>query len=189
MVRRCHGRFLPHVVVAQHMILGKDACPVNSTPYPHKVHFEAIDNAFGVNAGFAQLIKIHGGETGQDSPRRYSPAGCTGIQKRPITGKPVEADIPTSHVERQNLNMRMGVRGFPRLTNAFSKKLADHICMLSLYFVYYNFVRIRKSLRTTPAMAAGLSTEFRDMEWIVSRIDARTTKPNRPKTYRKKSSN
>ena len=158
---------------------------VQLTTDGHKVYLEAIDNAFGIDVDFAQLIKIYGGETGQDSPRRYSPAECTGIQKRPVTGKPVEADISTSHVERQNLSMRMGMRRFIRLTNAFSKKLANHVHMLSLYFVHYNFVRIHKSLRMTPAMAAGLSAELRDMEWIVSLVDARAPKPNRPKTYRK----
>ena len=162
---------------------------VQITTDGHKVYLEAVDNAFGIDVDFAQLIKIYGGEGGQDSPRRYSPAECTGIQKRPITGKPVEADISTSHVERQNLNMRMGMRRFTRLTNAFSKKLANHIHMLSLYFAYYNFVRIHKSLRMTPAMAVGLSSELRDMEWILSLIDARATKPNRPKTYRKQISN
>ena len=162
---------------------------VQLTTDGHKVYLEAIDNAFGIDVDFAQLIKIYGGETGQDSPRRYSPAECTGIQKRPVTGKPVEADISTSHVERQNLSMRMGMRRFIRLTNAFSKKLANHVHMLSLYFVHYNFVRIHKSLRMTPAMAAGLSAELRDMEWIVSLVDARAPKPNRPKTYRKQISN
>ena len=162
---------------------------VQLTTDGHKVYLEAIDNAFGIDVDFAQLIKIYGGETGQDSPRRYSPAECTGIQKRPVTGKPVEADISTSHVERQNLSMRTGMRRFIRLTNAFSKKLANHVHMLSLYFVHYNFVRIHKSLRMTPAMAAGLSAELRDMEWIVSLVDARAPKPNRPKTYRKQISN
>lgn len=148
---------------------------VQLTTDGHKVYLEAVDNAFSIDVDFAQLIKIYGGETGQDSPRRYSPTECTGIQKRrPVAGKLVEADISTSHVERQNLSMRMGMRRFTRLTNAFSKKLTNHVHMLSLYFLHYNFVRIHKSLRMTPAMAAGLSMETRDMEWIVSLIDART---------------
>ena len=85
-----------------------------------------------------------------------------------------------------NLTMRMGMRRFTRLTNAFSKKVENHLHMLSLYFMYYNFVRIHKSLRMTPAMAAGLTTELHDMEWIVNMIDAAAPKPNRPKTYRKR---
>ena len=109
--------------------------------------------------------------------------------KRPVTGKPVEADISTSHVERQNLNMRMGMRRFTRLTNAFSKKMANHMAMVSLYTAFYNFVRIHRSLRMAPAMAAGLRPELRDMNWIVGLINARAPKPNRPKIYRKRISN
>ena len=162
---------------------------VQLTTDGHKVYLEAVDNAFGIDVDFAQLIKIYGGEPGHSSQIRYSPAECIGIDKRPIIGKPVEADISTSHVERQNLNMRMGMRRFTRLTNAFSKKVANHMAMVSLYTTYYNFVRIHKSLRMTPAMAAGLSTELLDMKWIVSLIDAPASKPNRPKTYRKRISN
>ena len=162
---------------------------VQLTTDGHKVYLEAVGKAFGIDVDYAQLIKIYGGEPGHSSQIRYSPAGCIGIDKRPVTGKPVEADISTSHVERQNLNMRMGMRRFTRLTNAFSKKMANHMAMVSLYTTYYNFVRIHKTLRMAPAMAAGLSTELLDMEWIVSLIDARATKPNRPKTYRKLISN
>ena len=104
-------------------------------------------------------------------------------------GQPVEADIPTSHVKRQNLNMRMGMRRFTRLANAFSKKAANHMAMVALYTTFHNFVRIHKTLRMSPAMAAGLCAELRDMEWIVGLIDARAPKPRRPKTYRKRISN
>ena len=94
-------------------------------------------------------------------------------------------DVSTSYVERQNLTVRMGMRRFTRLTNGFSKKLENHLLMLSLYFVHYNFVRIHSSLRMTPAMAAGVSETLHDMEWIVGLIDARAAKPNRPATYNK----
>ena len=151
----------------------------------HKVYLEAIDNAFGIDVDFAQLIKIYGNEPGNTSDIRYSPSDCIGIEKRPVMGKPIEADISTSHVERQNLNMRMGMRRFTRLTNAFSKKMANHMAMVALYTTFYNFCRIHKSLRMTPAMAAGLSSELRDLTWIVELIDARSPRPNRPKTYRK----
>ena len=91
----------------------------------------------------------------------------------------------TSYVERHNLSMRMGMRRFTRLTNAFSKRIEKHWAMLSLYFLYYNFCRIHKTLRVTPAMEIGFR-HGRDMEWIVGLIDTRASTPNRPKTYRKK---
>ena len=94
-----------------------------------------------------------------------------------------------SYVERHNLTMRMGMRRFTRLTNGFSKKIENHLHMLSLYFVHYNFCRIHKSLRTTPAMAAKVTDTLHDIEWIVGLIDARAPKPNRPKTYRQQISN
>ena len=162
---------------------------VQLTTDGHKVYLEAVDKAFGIDVDYAQLIKIYGNEPGNTTDVRYSPGECIGIEKRTVTGKPVQADISTSHVERQNLNMRMGMRRFTRLTNAFSKKVANHMAMVALYTTHYNFVRIHKSLRMTPAMAAGLTTELRDIEWIVSLIDARAPKPNRPKTYRPRISN
>ena len=101
-----------------------------------------------------------------------------------VSGDPNPDYISTSYVERQNINMRMGMRRFTRLTNAFSKRLENHLHMLSLYFVWYNFGRIHKSLRVTPAMAAGVSSTLRDIEWIVGLIDARAPKVQRPKKYK-----
>ena len=138
---------------------------------------------------YAQLVKLYGKPTGKDSERRYSPAVCTGAKKRRIEGRPVREHVSTSHVERQNLTMRMGMRRFTRLTNAFSKKLENHLHMLSLYFVHYNFCRIHKSLRVTPAMEAGVSDTLRDVEWIVSLIDARATAPQKRGSYKKDNSN
>ena len=133
---------------------------------------------------YAQLVKIYGASP--DSTKgRYSPAECTGIKKRTVEGDPDEKHVSTSYVERQNLTMRMSMRRFTRLTNAFSKKVDNHIHMLSLYFVFYNFCRIHKSLKVSPAMAAGVSETLHDMEWIVGLIDARAKKPGRPKTYKK----
>ena len=137
---------------------------VQLTTDGHKVYLEAVDKAFGIDVDYAQLIKIYGNEPGNTTDVRYSPGECIGIEKRNVTGKPVQSDISTSHVERQNLNMRMGMRRFTRLTNAFSKKVANHMAMVALYTTHYNFVRIHKSLRMTPAMAAGLTTELRDFE-------------------------
>ena len=110
-------------------------------------------------------------------------------RKRRVAGRSVEADNATLHVDRQNFNMRMGMRRFTPLTDASGKKIANYMAMLALYTTYYNFVRVHKALRMTPAMAAGLSAELRDMEWIVSMIDARSPKPNRPESYRKRISN
>ena len=156
---------------------------VQLTTDGHKAYLEAVEGAFGSDVDYAQLIKLYG--EAPDAEKRYSPATCIGTRKRRVEGDPDPAKVSTSYVERQNLTMRMGMRRFTRLTNAFSKKLENHLLMLSLYFVHYNFVRIHKSLRMTPAMAAGVSDTLRDMEWIVSLIDARAAKPKRPATYQR----
>ena len=150
---------------------------------------EAVEGAFGGDVDFAQVIKSYGKEPGEDNERKYSPPVCTDIEKRRIEGNPDMRKANTSYVERHNLSMRMGMRRFTRLTNAFSKRVEKHWAMLSLYFLHYNFCRIHKTLRVTPAMEIGLSDTVRDCEWIVELIDARVPKPNRPKTYRKRNSN
>ena len=119
----------------------------------------------------------------------HSPPTCIDIEKRRIEGNPDMRKANTSYVERHNLSMRLGMRRFTRLTNAFGKRVEKHWAMLSLYFLHYNFCRIHKTLRVTPAMEIGLDTTVRDCEWIVGLIDARAPKPNRPKTYRKRNSN
>ena len=140
----------------------------------------AVQGAFGGDVDYAQVIKSYGKEPGEDNERRYSPPVCTEIAKKRIQGDPDMRKANTSDVERHNLSMRMGMRRFTRLTNAFSKKVEKHVAMLSLYFVHYNFCRIHKSLRVTPAMEAGIATTVRDLEWIVGLIDAATPAPNRP---------
>ena len=162
---------------------------VQLTTDGHKAYLEAVEGAFGGAVDYAQLIKLYGKPTGKDSERRYSPATCTGAVKRRIEGRPIREHVSTSHVERQNLTMRMGMRRFTRLTNAFSKKLENHLHMLSLYFVHYNFCRIHKTLRVTPAMEAGVSDTLRDVEWIVSLIDARAPAPQKRGPYNKDNSN
>ena len=164
---------------------GRLANRVQLTTDGHKAYLEAVEGAFGGDVDYAQLIKLYGEPTGQKGhERKYSPSECTGTRKRRVEGNPDPAAVSTSYVERQNLTMRMGMRRFTRLTNAFSKKLENHLLMLSLYFVHYNFVRIHKTLKCTPAMAAGVADTLRDMEWIASLIDARAAKPNRPASYR-----
>ena len=159
---------------------------VQLTTDGHKAYLEAVEGAFGGDVDYAMLVKLYGSVgDARDAARRYSPAEFTGIIKRRVEGNPGPVAVSTSYVERQNLTMRMGMRRFTRLTNGFSKKIENHLHMLALYFCHYNFVRIHKTLKVTPAMAAGVDSQLRDMEWIVSLIDARAPKPNRPKTYRK----
>lgn len=148
---------------------------------------EAVDGAFGGDVDFAQIIKTYGSQPGVENERRYSPAVCTGIEKNVVWGAPDMRKANTSHVERHNLSMRMGMRRFTRLTSAFSKRVEKHVAMVHLYAVHYNWCRVHKTLRVTPAMEARLDSTMRDAEWIVGLVDVRAPKPKRPKTYRKRS--
>lgn len=145
-----------------------------------KAYIEAVEGAFGGDVDFAQVVKQYGREPGTDNERRYSPPVCTKVEKRRIEGNPDMAKANTSYVERQNLSMRMGMRRFTRLTNAFSKRIEKHAAMVALYALHYNYCRIHATLKVTPAMEAGLSEEVRDLEWIVGLIDANAPKPNKP---------
>ncbi len=142
---------------------------VQLTTDGHKVYVEAVERAFGGDIDYAMLVKIYGQEI--ESERRYSPAMCIGANKQIVNGKPDTGDISTSFVERQNLTMRMGMRRFTRLTNAFSKKLENHEYALALYFMHYNFVRPHKTLANpyprTPAMASGITNHIWTVEEIV----------------------
>ena len=152
---------------------------VQLTTDGHKAYLEAVEGAFGADVDYAMLVKLFGEPTGKKNERRYSPGECCGTRKDVIEGEPDEAHINTSFVERSNLSLRMHNRRFTRLTNAFSKKFENHVHMVSLYTVFYNFVRIHKSLRVTPAIEAGLTDEVLDFEDIVKLIDARAPKPKR----------
>lgn len=157
---------------------------VQITTDGHKAYLEAMEDAFGDDVDYAQLVKIYGQTP--EGQRRYSPAVCTGAQKRVVTGDPERDHISTSHVERQNLTMRMSMRRFTRLTNAFSKKIDNHFYMLSLYFVHYNFCRVHKTLKTTPAVKVGISDSVKDITWIVGLIDANMPKPKKRGPYKQK---
>ena len=157
---------------------------VQMTTDGHKAYLEAIEGSFGADIDYAQLIKVYGNAP-ETFKGRYSPADCTGIVKRTVEGQPDEKHISTSFVERQNLTMRMHMRRFTRLTNGFSKKVENHMHMVALYTVWYNFIRIHTTLRVTPAMAAGLSETVWDMEDLVRIMDERAPKPGRPQTYNK----
>ncbi len=144
---------------------------VQLTTDGHRAYLEAAEAAFGSDVDYAQLVKLYG--AGPTNPGRYSPAECVGTRKVRVEAKPNPKHVSTSFVERQNLTMRMSMRRFTRLTNAFSKKAQNHAHALALYFVHYNFARIHKTLRVTPAMAAGVSTRLWSMEDVVALIDAR----------------
>ena len=137
----------------------------------HKAYLEAVEGAFGADIDYAMLIKLYGNAP-ESFKGRYSPADCTGIKKTKIEGKPDMAHVSTSYVERQNLTMRMHMRRFTRLTNAFSKKFENHAHMVAIYAVWYNWIRIHKTLRVTPAMAAGISETVMNWSDIVEAMDA-----------------
>lgn len=152
-----------------------------------KVYLDAVAGAFGSEgADYAMLVKLYGEVPGSGPEKRYSPAVCTGAKKVPISGMPEKKHVSTSYVERQNLTMRMSMRRFTRLTNGFSKKIDSHIHALSLYFVFYNFARQHKTLRMSPAMAAGISDRLWSMEDIVALIDAREAPAKKRGPYKKK---
>lgn len=162
---------------------------VQLTTDGHHSYVEAIDGAFGVEVDFAQLIKLYGGSAAQAGESHYSPPKCVGARKQHRTGSPDPKHISTSYVERQNLTMRMHMRRFTRLTNAFSKKIENHCHALALYFLYYNFVRQHGTLRVSPAMAAGLTDRLWSMEDIVGLIDAAQPEPKKRGPYKKQISN
>ena len=144
---------------------------VQVTTDGHAAYLSAVDAAFsrGPGVDYAQLVKIYG--TSPEAQRRYSPPICLGAQKSEIRGTPDPEHISTSYVERQNLSMRMGMRRFTRLTNAFSKKLENHMHALPIYFMHYNFVRIHQTLRVTPAMESGVTERLWDLNDIVRIIE------------------
>jgi IS1 family transposase len=141
------------------------AHPVQLTTDGHRMYLDAVWDAFGIEVDYVMLIKFYG-EDGEGE-KRYSPAVCTGTEQRRIIGHPDVTHVSTSYVERQNLTMRMSVRRFTRLTNAFSKKLENLECAVALHFMHYNYGRKHQSLKgQTPAMAAGVA----DHVWAVEEI-------------------
>lgn len=139
--------------------------PLQLTTDGHRAYLDAVEDAFGAEIDYAQLQKLYGASDEPDT--RYSPPVCIGCDLKVISGEPDPKHVSTSFVERQNLTMRMGMRRFTRLTNAFSKKVENHAAMVAIHFLYYNFGRIHKTLRVTPAMAAGLTDHVWSLEEIV----------------------
>ncbi len=142
---------------------------VQLTSDGHKTYIEAIENSFGANIDYAMLVKIYGEAANVE--KRYTPAEYVGTTKKVVTGNPDTSKVSTSYVERQNLTMRMGMRRFTRLTNAFSKKAENHGHAIALHFMYYNFGRIHKTLRVTPAMEAGVADHVWSLQEIAALAD------------------
>ena len=161
---------------------------VQLTTDGHKAYLNAVEDAFGADVDYAMLVKMYGEPEGRVVPqeRRYSPAVCTGAKKTKIEGNPDPAFVSTSHVERQNLTMRMQMRRFTRLTNAFSKKFENHVHMVAIYTVWYNFIKMHKTLRMTPAMAAGVSDKLWSMDDLVAMMDEAAPKPGPRGPYKKR---
>jgi IS1 family transposase len=156
---------------------------VQLTTDGHKVYLEAVERAFGGDIDYAMLVK-HYGEGPQSPERKYSPVEFVSAEKKAITGRPDMAHVSTSYVERQNLTMRMSMRRFTRLTNGFSKKVENHAHAIALHFMYYNFGRIHKTLRVTPAMQAGIADHVWSLEEIAGLVPEPASKPRGP--YKKK---
>lgn len=158
---------------------------VQLTTDGHKPYLEAVEDAFGREIDYAMLVKHYGNPAGESKgQRRYSPSTFVSAEKRHVTGDPEEKYVSTSFVERQNLTMRMSMRRFTRLTNGFSKKVENLEYMVALHFMHYNFGRIHKTLRVTPAMEAGISNHVWSLEEIAALVpDAVPTKRGR---YKKK---
>jgi len=138
---------------------------VQITTDGHRAYLEAVEGAFGMDVDYAQLQKIYGASL--ENETRYSPAKCIGCDMKVVSGNPDPKHVSTSFVERQNLSMRMSIRRFTRLTNAFSKKVENHAAAVALWFMYYNFCRIHQTLRVTPAMEAGLTDHLWSVEELL----------------------
>jgi IS1 family transposase len=132
-----------------------------------RIYFHSVAAAFGDDVDYAALIKRYGGSVDETATaRKYSPPECIGCEKKPLIGNPDPKHVSTSYIERQNLTMRMQMRRFTRLTNAFSKKIENHIASIAIHYMHYNFCRIHQTLRVTPAMASGISNHV----WEISEI-------------------
>lgn len=156
---------------------------VQLTSDGHSTYLHAVPGAFGGEVDFAQLVKIYGLD--HESEKRYSPAVCLGIDVRKVTGNPDSSHISTSYVERQNLTMRMSMRRFTRLTNAFSKKVENLAAALSLHYAHYNFCRVHQTLGTTPAVTAGITDHVWTLDELIGLLAAAEATPIKRGSYAK----
>ncbi len=154
-----------------------------------RAYADAIEGAFGADVDYAMLVKLYGESSEPGPERKYSPSVCIGTKVHVMNGNPDSDHISTSHVERQNLTMRMHMRRFTRLTNGFSKKFENHVWMVALYAVFYNYVKVHKTLRVTPAMEANLMDRVLTFEDIVAIIEAVTPAPKARGPYKPRISN
>lgn len=151
---------------------------VQLTSDGHRPYLTAVEDVFGEDVDYAMLVKIYGADP--QAEVRYSPAKCLGAEKKPKIGNPELDHISTSYVERSNLTMRMHMRRFTRLTNAFSKKVENHAAAIALHTMYYNFIRIHQTLKVTPAMAAGVTDQLWEMDDLVGIVEAWELANQRP---------
>ena len=152
-----------------HDLAERVAHRIQLTTDGHKVYLEAVESAFNLEIDYAMLQKVYGADP--DAARRYSPASIRGCAANIVNGRPNPSHISTSYVERQNLTMRMSMRRFTRLSNGFSKKIQNHAHAVALHFMHYNFARIHRSLRVTPAMEAGVSDHVWSLDEIVGLLE------------------
>lgn len=157
---------------------------VQLTTDGHKAYLQAVEDAFGADVDYAMLVKLYGEPKGRENERRYSPGECCGTIKGTVQGCPNPRHVSTSYVERQNLTMRMSMRRFTRLTNGFSKKIENHAHAIALHFMFYNFGRIHKTLRVTPAMQARIADHVWSLEEIAALVPEPKATPRGP--YRKR---
>jgi IS1 family transposase len=168
------GRDAEYALMLMDDLRGRVANRVQLATDGHSAYLSAVEEAFGADIDYSMLIKLYGEPpTSPEAARRYSPSECVGTRKNKVTGNPDPKHVSTSYVERANLTMRMAMLRFTRLTNAFSKKLENHAHMVALYALWYNFVRVHKTLRTSPAMAAGIETRLWSMVDVVRLIEQR----------------
>ena len=161
---------------------------VQLTTDGHRAYLEAVDRTFGADVDYAMLVKMYGNTDQNEVPahRRYSPGQCNGVGRVIVTGSPDLDKISTSYAERGNLTMRMSMRRFTRLTNAFSKKLENHVASFAMWSLWYNFGRVHQTIKRTPAMAAGVARQRWTPRDVIDLIDSRTPKPGPRGPYKKR---
>jgi IS1 family transposase len=169
------GRGAEHATIFANDVADRVGGRIQLTTDGHNVYADAVEGAFKGSIDYAQLIKVFG-KVGTEDQRRYSPPECIGCKKQSMAGNPNPDHVSTSFVERRNLTMRMSMRRFTRLTNGFSKKIENHEHAIALHFFYYDFIRKHMTLKTTPAVAAGLANSSLTMLDLVNMIEAEEAK-------------